>query len=688
MFRWQRFHFVLAIYGLLVSISAFVTVYALFLIPSDPGNVIFLGLSLQRLVMLGSVSLAGILTVVFAVKAYLNEPWSERVWLFLFGREAFAKRIRWGTVAVLLSGLIVSFMPLYRFWDFKDYFIRIFPLVVWLTFISLLTFVVAWIEKYGLHWLHFLSALNAQKKILTIALISMTTFVLIWIFIAKTGMGLWVRDGFWYEAGVPILGLQIVFAFAIGMGVLFLERSSLNAYLPTWSDFFIFFLIWGITAFFWSREPLRQSFFAPGPYQPDSAYHPYSDAATFDIGSQFALIGQGINNGVFFDRALYMAFLVFLHVFAEQDYVQVVALQAAIYAVFPAVLYLLGKDVYSRSFGSILAVLVILRGINGIAAGSMINLANQKQLLTDFPTLIFVAWFALMMVRWLKSPAKNYLYALWAGGIIGLAIMVRTNTLFLLVFAVLLVGIVYWRQKMRGALVGFLLALTMFASTFAWGFYNDISVFDLYIYRIRIVIESRYPRPVTPEPAPQGSASPSFDLANRDQGMIAPASFHLASSKNNKYSIAAPIKLASLSQPLVNIGRGDAKITPVPVFVTIHFLHNIIASVFILPTTFDLHDLRHTLKDGAPFWQPGWDGKNLAFDTGFFLALNLLLIALGIGAGWKFAGLSGWYPWGGSSSIILPMLLPALQADAMSFPWIGLCFSILRLAYSRSFFGE
>ena len=122
-----------------------------------------------------------------------------------------------------------------------------------------------------------------------------------------------LADGYWYGAGVPILGLQIVFAFAIGMGVLFLERSSLKAYLPTWSDLLIFFLLWGITAFLWAREPLRPSFFAPGPYPPDNAYHPYSDAATFDIGSQFALIGQGIYNGVFFDRALYMAFLVFLH---------------------------------------------------------------------------------------------------------------------------------------------------------------------------------------------------------------------------------------------------------------------------------------------------------------------------------------------------------------------------------------
>jgi hypothetical protein len=42
----------------------------------------------------------------------------------------------------------------------------------------------------------------------------------------------------------------------------------------------------------------------------------------------------------------------------------------------------LGKEIHSRSFGVILAVLTVLRGLTGIAAGSMINLANQKQLLT------------------------------------------------------------------------------------------------------------------------------------------------------------------------------------------------------------------------------------------------------------------------------------------------------------------
>ncbi len=644
MFRWQRFHLIFAVYGLLASVSAFITVWALFLIPSDPRNSIFLGLSLQRLVMLGSVSFAGVLPAVFAVKAYRDIAWSERVWFSIFGNESLAAGIRWAAATALIFSLVVFFMPLYRFGDFQDDFIRISPIVAWLIFFSMLTFLVTWVEKYGLNGSHLLGALHVQKTTLKITTILIIVFALIWVFIAKTGLGLWVSDGYWYEPGVPILSLQVIFAFAIGMSVLFFERSSLSVHLPARSDLLIFFLLWGITAFFWAREPLRPSFFSPGPYAPNNAFHPYSDAATFDLGSQFALIGQGINNGVFFDRALYMAFLVFLHKLAGQDYVQIITLQAVIYAVFPAVLYLLGKAVHSRSFGFILAVLAILRGINGIAAGSMINLANQKQMLTDFPTAIFVAWFALMMVGWLKSPFKNYLYALWAGGVIGLAVMLRTNVVSLMALAVLLAGIVYWRQKLRGALVGFLLVLSMFASTFAWGIYNDKSIFDVYIYRILLVMEARYPQPATPEPASQGSESPSFKLANQNQGTASPGKLHLASSFESR--IADPSQLISIPpQHLVDpeIQKGGKK--TIPVFVTTHFLHNMITSVLILPTTPYIHTLQYILKNDASFWQLDLK-SSLAYGAGFFLTLNLLLIALGIGTSWKSSGLPGLVPLG------------------------------------------
>jgi hypothetical protein len=106
-----------------------------------------------------------------------------------------------------------------------------------------------------------------------------------------------------------------------------------------------------------------------------------------------------------------------------------------------------------------------------------------------------------------------------------------------------------------------------------------------------------------------------------------------------------PVQLSSVIQPASNDREAAAKLKPIPVFVTIHFLHNIIASVFILPTSAVFHDLWHTVKEVTPFWDQYWDG-GFAASARIFLMMNLFLIALGIGVSWKSAGLSGLVPLG------------------------------------------
>ncbi|MBI5965089.1 MAG: hypothetical protein HY863_16535 [Chloroflexi bacterium] len=625
MFRWQRIHLVLAVYGLLVSIGAFITALAIGVIPSDPGNGVFLGFSLQRLVLIIIPLMAGITAAVFAITTYRNKVYAEQVWQALFGNEGIARGVRWGSIVIFTIGWIASFTPLYRFWDYKDYFVRISPIVIWLTFVCALTIAVSWVEKYGFDWPRLSNVLRSQKSLLNATLISLTVFALTWILIAATGLGVRVSEDYWYATGVPILVLQVLLAFATGLGVLFLERSSHN--FPIRLDTALFILIWAVAAFLWVREPLQSSYFAPGPYPPDFEYHPYSDASVFDIASQFALIGQGINNGVFFDRALYMGFLVFLHTLAGQNYSQVVALQAAIYAVFPAILYLLGKAIHSRAFGVTLALLTMLRGINSIAASNMIDLASPKQMLTDFPIAIFAAWFALMAVKWLKAPNKNYHYALWAGGAAGLAIMLRTHALFLLLFAILLAIIIYRHQKLRGLVVSTLLVIAMTASIFPWGTRSGGSVFDVYMQRIRVVIQARYYSfpPAAPSAAtPQSNVpTPGIPVAPT-QGVIIPNPENPPTSNNTERN----------TQP-----------KNLPVAAISHFLHNVTTSIFILPTSPISHDLRHILKESTPFWKQYWNGS-LDVGAALFISLDLLMIALGIGIAWKFAKLAGLVPLG------------------------------------------
>jgi hypothetical protein len=78
-------------------------------------------------------------------------------------------------------------------------------------------------------------------------------------------------------------------------------------------------------------------------------------------------------------------------------------------------------------------------------------------------------------------------------------------------------------------------------------------------------------------------------------------------------------------------------------FATKHFLHGVVTSVLMLPTSPILDDLRHTVKESNPYWRQDWNG-HFSLSALFFFALNIFFIALGIGVAWKRERLSGLTP--------------------------------------------
>jgi hypothetical protein len=63
----------------------------------------------------------------------------------------------------------------------------------------------------------------------------------------------------------------------------------------------------------------------------------------------------------------------------------------------------------------------------------------------------------------------------------------------------------------------------------------------------------------------------------------------------------------------------------------------------VLPTSPILDDLRHTVKESYPYWQPDWDGS-FTNTSLFFFALNIFFIGLGITIAWKQHRLTGLVP--------------------------------------------
>ena len=124
MFRSPRSNLVLAGYGLLISISAFVTALVIFQIPSDPENRMIFGLSLQRLALIGGILFIGMLAAGFATKAYRDGAWAGRIWVLLFDRDSVSMRHCLGALAGFVLSWIAACTPSYRYGTLQDYFVR------------------------------------------------------------------------------------------------------------------------------------------------------------------------------------------------------------------------------------------------------------------------------------------------------------------------------------------------------------------------------------------------------------------------------------------------------------------------------------------------------------------------------------------------------------------------------------
>jgi hypothetical protein len=406
---------------------------------------------------------------------------------------------------------------------------------------------------------------------------------------------------------VPLLAAQVLAAVLIGaLALEFEPRLSIKK--PS-VDLILFAVVWAVTAVVWAAWPVPPGFWVTGPRPPNFEYYPFSDPIIFDLGSQFALIGRGIFNGMFFDRALYMSFLVYLHMLGGQDYQRLMAIQACIFAVFPALLYLIGRRLHSRAAGLVIAFLAALRGLNGLGASAWIDTAGFKHMLTDFPTAIGVAIYVVLILGWLASPQRRPALLLWAAGVVGLSSLLRPNMLIL--FALTLAIIVWvYRSRMMSVLgVSSLASLAFLAGVAPWLIFGPSSgsIVALYGRRLRDMVALRYPRPISSAPSP--GISPT-------RPVVRPTA---ATPATPEQLTAAPPTLPVVPPPNPGVWFG------VP-----QYLHNLLTAALIFPDSPEFLTVKDTVKGGERFWLPRWDGSMSAPAAGM-LILNLAALAFGFG---------------------------------------------------------
>ncbi len=566
---------------------------------STPDATVLTSISIFRLLVI-TLPFSIFIIAAFSLQQLLIKPADpNHIIKYIFDRSSSAAMIHICAMTLISIGLLGVCLPAYHFGSYSAHYTRIQPIMIWSSLLGLQLLSLIFFPRRTEIYKQLLEVLKENRSLLRTAFGILLSLIFMWAFIAMTGVGISGNEDYWYEAGVPILPAQILFAILAGLLFDHYAKKT-NPTHPMKMDRWIFWGIWVLSALFWVITPAPNSYMNPSPLAPNHEVYPYSDAAGYDFQSQYALAGQGLNNGKATDNPMYPAFLVLVHLVSGQNYAANMAVQAAIYAFFPSLIYLLGKKLFGQTLGISAAIMITLRGYNSIVAASLINLASPKQMLTDFPTAIGIALSILALITWVDKERENSSHAIWHGGLIGFTFLIRPTALVLLVIApaiALLQGLPYGKllRAMSLTLAGFIIFVT------PWGIRNSLTgsnALNVYFSKINLVKNARFPE-----------VSEAQSQSSIDQPEQAIEDSQPKNSEPKQYTTALNIILS-------------------------HYSHNLTGSILILPASPIFDDLRHTIKSSSKIWTPNWNG-DLGLAQGIGLFVSLALLSMGFAAAWK-----------------------------------------------------
>ena len=449
----KPFYWIIPIQCLLASIW-------LLLLPGEEQNAQFLGYSLRRLLLL--IPLNFPILIIFVLRSTVLKD-ESRI------KTQFEQK------KGLLGGLvIINGIGGFALWSaiFLYHFLRVFGDVGF--YLRLLPLFVTYLI-IAVEFQIFLFQILANKKgtetkkpkiNLSLFLVIFSFVLLGLLLISLIGWGYAFNRVVIVSLNVPLLEGQVVYIAGALLLVMstYLSWKSLhrddNVQRKIKWDAIVFLAIWIFAVALWMSQPLPDhNYFAPQERErsPNFEKYPFSDAEQYDYNSLFLLHGT-VDNFVI-SKPFYVSFLTILHAAAGLEYNRIVFLQTLVIALFPGVLYLIGKELHSRLGGTAMAFFVIFRELNSIQAGTMANVTNTKLLLSEDMAALLMGVLAVILIRWFKSPREKISYhPFLAGGLTGMLILTRLQTMAFIPFF-LLAAIIRYPKSLRRILLSFLVVL-------------------------------------------------------------------------------------------------------------------------------------------------------------------------------------------------------------------------------------
>jgi len=372
-------------------------------------------------------------------------------------------------------------------------------------------------------------------------------------------------------------------------------------------DILIFFSLWLLALMLWMSLPLPDhNYFAPSVRAPNFEKYPFSDAEQYDYNSLYVYFGSLQDFVV--SKPLYVSFLAVLHAIGGYKYNNIVFLQTIVLAFFPAVLYLIGKELHSRLGGFGIGLLAILREVNAIQASTMANVSNSKLLLSDMLATLVVAIMVLVIIRWFKYSGKRFsIYIFIIGGLTAMLNLMRIQTMALIPFILLLIIIRYFKQPKKIFISSGIFLLTV-GILLAPILIRNHSITDVYWLDNPSSSQRLYTKFIDEE----NNLTEVPEAVTRGEAL----------QRN----------LEVISSALINNLGG------VLFHAADNFFRNLISTILIFPVRLGNHvPVIEYLTVTHPFWSEVYSQPNIF--NALVILLNILIIAMGYAAVYKK------YPW-------------------------------------------
>ncbi len=596
------------------------------LLPTDTEHGLLFGFSSSRLILIGiALALTGFSAALawrsrqtdLALRPALHDTLSllSIIIAFLTPTTIIILRALGQTSGFVYTAYADRLAPL-AFW-FALSALEIFALLVWEQCHDVI-FSLAPLRHFFLLAACFLLALSALAAFVMITRLGLTPY----------------NDGSWGSPATPLLEWQVLLALIISLVFLTLgARIARYASSTGWNwfqqDRWTALLVYSFTCLLWLSQPIHPGFFATPPRAPNFEIYPFSDALIYAQYAQSALVGNGFLWPDVPTRPLYITFLTWLHALAGQDYTRVIALQTLLLAAFPVMLYWLGKELGGRPLGIGLAILAAFRDLTAnIAAPFALNYTYSKLFFSEIPAALLISLFTLMAIRWMRAPGSNDFpaqtarrrnrttswYPLLAGGILGLASLIRLQSAFILI-AVIPFGFFAVQDRKKWAAGSAFMALGVALALLPWLARNYLATGGLVF---------------------DNPTSQAMVLARRWSGDNGNALIsYLPGEGAAQYSSRmTQLAFASLRQDPGRILNSALN----------HFFNNEIGNLLVFPLRDQLNNPAELLWPEHAFWQT-WSGGPSPGQIAI-IALYLLLLSLGLAAAWYKHGLPGLLPLG------------------------------------------